>query len=102
MIRSITDIQKGTSNADKVKSLIGIAVGLGADAAISMLLKSHLPPVKGWKKLGIGLGIFVLSMKVGEECEEYFRKVWEDTVKAFREARTETNDIPVEEVEIDE
>lgn len=90
MIKSVASIQKGTTEkGEKIKTVAGILAGLGADAVISSLLKSHVPAVKGWRKIGIALGIFIISLKVGEECENYFCKVWDETKKALKEAKTE-------------
>ena len=90
MIKSVASMPKGTvDKGEKIKTVAGILAGLGADAVISSLLKAHVPAVKGWRKIGIALGIFIISLKVGEECEEYFRKVWDETRDALKEAKTE-------------
>ena len=90
MIKSVASMQKGKIDRnEKLKMTAGILVGLGADAVISSLLKTHVPAVKGWRKIGMALGIFILSLKVGEDCENYFYKVWDETRDALKEAKTE-------------
>ena len=74
---------------DLFKMAAGMIVGIGADMALSALLGTHVPEGVGWRKLMRRLGIFVLAMKAGEEAENYFNKVFEETRDALNDARKE-------------
>lgn len=100
MVNSLISMQKEKlTTKDKVKQIAGLAICFGADFAITMLLGSHMPIMKGWKKGLAAIGTFIIAMKVGEDCENYFYKVFDDTETVIKEAKTEidqvvTNDIP--------
>ncbi len=74
---------------DMVRMAAGMIVGIGADMAISALLGSHVPEGMGWRRMLRKLGIFVLAMKVGEDAEAYFNKVFDETRDALIEAHKE-------------
>lgn len=98
MIKSVASMQNGkTTKNEKIKMCIGILVGIGADAVVSAILKQHVPVAKGWRKALMALGSFVLAMKVGEDCENYFHKVWDETSDALKEAKTELEKTSEEE-----
>lgn len=82
---------------DMLKMAAGIIVGIGADMALSALLGAHVPECIGWKKALRRLGIFILAMKAGEDAENYFNQVFDETRDALSEARKEMqNPIPTE------
>lgn len=98
MIKSVASMQNGkASKSEKIKMLAGIIIGIGADAVISAILKKHVPVTKGWRKIGMALGSFIIAMKVGEDCENYFYKVWDETSDALKEAKTELEKTSEEE-----
>lgn len=99
MIKSIATMQNGPqSKGDMIKMGAGIVIGMAADMAVSVLLTKHMPLYLGWKKWALKLGVFVLGMKVGEDCEEYFYKVWDDTKDALKEAKTEMAEVIAEDL----
>lgn len=72
-----------------LKMAAGMIVGIGADMALSALLGAHVPESVGWRKLLRRIGIFVLAMKAGEDAENYFNRVYEETQNALNEAKKE-------------
>lgn len=87
-------IKKG----DLLKMAVGMIVGIGADMAVSAILGTHMPEGAGWRKAMRRIGIFILAMKAGEEAEEYFCKVYDDTrdtINEWNESKKDGKD-PVE------
>lgn len=90
MVKSIATMQDGkTEMSEKLKMAAGFVVGIAADMAIGAILKTHIPVMRGWRKLMVGIGAFIIGMKVGEDCENYFYKVWDDTKQVVDEANAE-------------
>ena len=95
MVKSIVSMQNADEmgKAEKVKMITGIVIGVAADMAVTTMLKTHLPVLRGWRKLMIGIGAFIIGMKIGEDCENYFYKVWDDTKTSLKEAKNELEQI---------
>lgn len=81
---------------DTIKSVGGMVVGFGADIVATMALTAltagGAKSSKGLKKVAIGAGIFMLSMKIGEEVEEYFYKTCDGLKDAFSKAKKEVEE----------
>lgn len=90
MVKSIVSMQNGTmEKSEMIKMTAGIVIGIAADMVVSALIKEHLPFARGWRKGMLRLGVMIISMKIGEDCENYFNKVWDETKSALDEAKTE-------------
>lgn len=97
MIKSLMTMQNGKlDKKEMLKMAAGMVIGISADVVISMLLKKNLPPVRGYRKVAAAIGTFILSMKIGEDCENYFYKVWDETKDTLDEAKTEIEKAAVE------
>lgn len=88
-LTSLTELKNSDSMGKTIKLGTGLVIAFAADIAVSSLLKTHIPVGKGIVKLLMKLGIFTIGMKVGEDVENYFYKVCEDTKAAWEEARKE-------------
>ena len=90
-LKSLNKLMQGGEMDKKelLKMGAGLVVGFAADIAVGALFHAHIPPQRGFVKLLTKLGIFVLAMKAGEEAEEYFYKVMDDTKAAMNEAKEE-------------
>ncbi len=89
MVKSFISMQSGKiDKKEMIKMSAGMLIGVGADVTVSLLLKHLLPPVKGRHKIAVAIGSFILSMKIGEDCETYFYKIWDETKAALDEAKT--------------
>lgn len=96
MFKSIAMMQqsdKMMTKKDMIKMGIGIAIAFGVDFTVSTLISHHLPSARGWKKLMYMLGTMALSMKVGEDCEEYFYVMFDETSAAMKEAKEELDKV---------
>ena len=80
---------EGMTKGEMLKMAAGIIVGVGADMALSAFLGAHMPEGVGWRRVMRRIGIFVLSMKIGEDAENYFNKVFDETREAMSEAKKE-------------
>lgn len=90
MIKSLVEMQNGTIDKKAmVKTLTGMLICVGVDVTVTTLIGHHMPSIRGWRRLAIGLGTFVLGMKAGEEAENYFYKVFDETTAALTEAKNE-------------
>ena len=76
---------------DTLKTIGGMVVNYGSDIAVATALTALTAGTKkkGFKKAALGVGIFVLSMKIGEEAETYFYKVVDDLKETFKTAKKE-------------
>ena len=102
MINSIVSLQNGKmEKGEMIKMAAGIVIGIAVDMAVGAVIKEHLPFARGWRKGMLKLGVFALSMKIGEECENYFYKVWDDTKASLDEAKTELQNIGKEETPVE-
>lgn len=100
MINSIASMQNGNlSKKDMLKMAIGIVVCVGTDITVTTLIGHHMPTLKGWKKMAVMLGTFVLGMKAGEDAENYFYKVFDETETELKKTKTELDQIISETVE---
>ncbi len=88
--KEIASLKAKITPMNTAKFLMGTLISLGATAAVIGAMKSGLGGSKGVTKLLMKLGIFVLACKAGDSAEDYFRKTFEDTEKAFREAADES------------
>ena len=96
-VKTMSGSGEPMKTGDMLRMAAGMIVGIGADMAISALLGSHIPAGSGWKRVMRKLGIFIISMKIGEDCEVYFNKVFDETRDALGEARKEMQtSIPAE------
>lgn len=89
MMTSLTKIKKAEGLGETLKLGAGFVIGLAADIAITALLKGRIPPGKGFTRLMIKLGVFAIAMKTGEDVENYFYKVVDDTKEAYQEISQE-------------
>lgn len=97
MVKSIASMQdKELTTKDKIKMGVGIAICFGADMVITTLIGHHMPSLKGWKKAMTMLGTFMIGMKVGEDIENYFYQVCDDTETALKEAKNEIDEVSKE------
>lgn len=95
-ITKVMNLKESNSTSETIKLAAGLAVAFAADIAITTLLKQHIPIGHGFMKLMTKLGIFAIGMKVGEDVEEYFHKVWDDTAEAAKEAKKEAEKAVIE------
>jgi len=77
---------------ERLKTIGGTAVNVGVDLIVGTALTAYLNPKKGIKRALGGLGILVLSMKVGDVAEEYFGELVDDLKEAFSKAKTEAEE----------
>ena len=97
-INEIKDAFKGGKNmGETLKTLGGAAVNIGTDMVVGALLATGLCPKKGIKRAVGSLGIFMLSMKVGDLAEEYFYEVVDDLKEAFGKAKQEIEEAAKEQ-----
>ena len=102
MIKSINNLKNISKDNDILKTAVGIIAGFSADMTISALIKYLLPKVGGWKKAAFAIGTFVIAMKIGEDCEAYVNKVWDETATTLNEAKTELKKAEEEEAEAEQ
>lgn len=82
---------------EMLKMAAGMLVGFGVDMAVTALMGAHMPKGTGWRRVLRQLGIFALAMKLGEDAENYFNKVYTETMDAVYEMRKGmTDDNPSE------
>lgn len=99
-INEIKEAFQGKQNVgETLKTIGGAAVNVGTDMVIGMMLAAGLCPKKGLKRAVGSLGIFMLSMKVGDIAEEYFYEIWDDLKEAFGTAKKEIEEAAREEAE---
>ena len=89
MIGNLLNLKNQNNPGDNLKLGVGLLAGIAADMVIAGLIKAHMPITKGVVKLLVTLGIFAISMKAGEEVEEYVIRVWDDTRESIKEAKEE-------------
>lgn len=89
-INEIKNAFRGEKNiGETLKTIGGAAVNVGTDMVVGTLLAAGLCPKKGLKRAVGSLGIFMLSMKVGDLAEEYFYEIIDDLKEAFGKAKEE-------------
>lgn len=82
---------------EMVKTIGGAAVNVGVDMVVGTLLAAGLNPKKGVKRAVGSLGILILSMKVGDIAEDYFREMVDDLKEAFSAGKKEMQKALMEE-----
>lgn len=85
---SIMDPKEKTAG-ETLKMGVGLIFSFAADMAVTAMLKQHVPAGKGLMRIMTKLGIFAIGMKVGEDVENYFYKIVDDTTAAMKEAKEE-------------
>ncbi len=94
MINSLASMKdKEMTKKDMLKMAAGIVICIGADVTVTTLIGHHMPSLKGWKKYAVMLGTFVLGMKAGEEAENYFYQVFDETEQTLKQAKTEIDKV---------
>lgn len=101
MIANLVNLKKGDtkmSKAEAIKMGIGTIISLGVDFALGTVLGSFLPvSMRGWKRALYCIGALGLSLKLGEDAENYFYKVYDETKQAVTEAKKELDETTPEE-----
>lgn len=100
-LKEIQSTFKGEKSVgDTLAKVGGLAVNIGTDLVVGGLLTAFVDKGKGIKRILGAVGVFIFAMKCGEEAENYFYKVVEDTKEAISSAKKQVKEV-VEEVEAD-
>lgn len=90
MINSIMKIgNEKLTKKEMIKLAAGIAVNVCADLTITALMAAHMPVGTGIRKVIRWIGMFAIGMKVGEDAENYFYKVYDETCNTMKEVKDE-------------
>ncbi len=90
MIQSIVSMgDKKLTKKEMAKLGLGFFIGACADLTVSALIGHLLPSSTGIRRLIRGIGIFVIGLKVGEDIENHFYKVYDETESTIAEAKEE-------------
>ena len=87
------------SISDVLKMIGGLAVNVGTDLVIGTALAAFVSPKKGLKRIIGGLGVLILAMKFGEDAENYFYKVVNDTKEVINATKKDVEEAVKEATE---
>jgi hypothetical protein len=97
MIKSLSKITNGEkmTTGEIIKTGLGLVISLGTDIAVCSLF-GHFIGGKGAIRILGKIGAAILAMKAGEDAEEYFYKIFDETKDALDEAKVEVDKIVME------
>lgn len=86
MIKSAIAMQNDKlSKREMIKMGAGLLIGVAVDMTVTALVGRYLPSTKGWRRVMRAVGTFALGMKIGEDVENYFYQVYDETKDAIKE-----------------
>jgi len=99
-LKSLTDTAKGNKSfGETAKMVAGLAVNIGADLVIGATLAAFVDKKKGIKRIVGSLGVLILAMKFGEEAENYFYKLVDDTKEVIAKTKADVEEAVKEATE---
>ena len=99
-LKSLADTAKGNKSiGETAKMIAGLAVNVGAELVIGAALAAFVDKKKGIKKIVGGLGVLILAMKFGEEAENYFYKLVDDTKDVIAKTKADVEEAVKEATE---
>ena len=101
-IKSINKLGEKHSALETLKVIGGFIGGIGADIAVCCILGHFvgISNMKTFTKLIAKFGIFLFSMKVGEDVENYVYKTVDEFKEVYEEAKADLDTVMEAEGEV--